>query len=73
MGSGIGSGKCGAGSLELALVAGARFIGENSVSSLNNIIVKLIIFTQLRPHTLNEEGLLSFPSSLSHISQQMLF
>ena len=59
--------------VELALVAGARFIGENSVSSLNNIIVKLIIFTQLRPHTLNEEGLLSFPSSLSHISQQMLF
>ena len=48
---GIGSGKCGAGSLELALVAGARFIGENSVSSLN-IIVKLIIFyTVAASHT----------------------
>ena len=52
MGSVIGSGKCGAGSLELALVAGARFIGENSVSSLNNIIVKLIIFyTVAASHT----------------------
>ena len=51
MGSVIGSGKCGAGSLELALVAGARFIGENSVSSLN-IIVKLIIFyTVAASHT----------------------